>query len=300
MPSGTLSLPRWNIKGSHIAQSGATWSGSDGSFRARNLLRRISSRATAWLRRRKASIRYSILPAPYTEFYRHPIMVRHALDAAQAAGAKRFVHVAPVYSYGPPRTRPVPESQPHVPNTRKGRFRLEQEQAVLERNASGLATMVVHLPDFYGPHAELSYANAFICEALTGKTASFIGPLAALREFVYVLDVAEPLLRLATFDDAYGRCWNLGGRSIEARDFINRVFAALGAPPKYRAIPKFMLQAVGIVQPFMREVAEMYYLFATDFVLDDSALQLRLGGYAKTPIEEGLAQTVAWMRSYPA
>jgi nucleoside-diphosphate-sugar epimerase len=166
--------------------------------------------------------------APYTEFYRHPIMVRHALDAAQAAGAKRFIHVAPV-------------------------------------NASGFATMVVHL-----------------------------------REFVYVPDVAEPLLRLATFDDAYGRCWNLGGRSIEARDFINRVFAALDAPPKYRTIPKFMLQAVGIVQPLMREVAEMYYLFASDFVLDDSALQLLLGGYAKTPIEEGLAQTVAWMRSYPA
>jgi nucleoside-diphosphate-sugar epimerase len=238
--------------------------------------------------------------APYTEFYRHPIMVRHALDAAQAAGAKRFIHVAPVYSYGPTRTRRVPESQPHAPNTRKGRFRLEQEQAVLERNASGFATMVVHLPDFYGPNAELSYANAFIREALAGKTASFIGPLGALREFVYVPDVAEPLLRLAMFDDAYGRCWNLGGRSIEARDFVNNTFAAIGAPPKYRSIPKFMLQAVGIVQPFMREVAEMYYLFASDFVLDDSALQRRLGGYAKTPIEEGLAQTVTWMRSNPA
>jgi hypothetical protein len=40
----------------------------------------------------------------------------------------------------------------------------------------------------------------------------------------------------------------------------------------------------------------MYYLFDSGFVLDDSALQQRLGGYAKTPFATGLAQTVAFMR----
>jgi nucleoside-diphosphate-sugar epimerase len=234
--------------------------------------------------------------APYTEFFKHPIMVRNALDAAQAAGVRRFVHVAPVYSYGPPLTRPVPESQPHAPNTRKGRFRLEQEQAVLERNAPGFATMVVHLPDFYGPHAELSYANAFMREALSGKTASFIGPLDARREFLFVPDAAAPLLALAALDDAYGRCWNLGGESIVARDFANGVFAAIGKSPKYRSVPKWVLQIVGVGVPLMREVAEMYYLFDSGFVLDDAALRGRLGGWKKTPFADGIAQTIASMR----
>jgi nucleoside-diphosphate-sugar epimerase len=235
--------------------------------------------------------------APYTEFYRHPVMVRNALDAAEAAGVERFVHVAPVYSYGTARRLPVPESQPHEPNTRKGRFRLEQDQAVLERHRAGFATVVVHMPDFYGPNADLSYANAFMREALSGKTASWIGPMRAQREFVYVPDVADPLLRLAQIDDAFGRCWNLGGCSVEARTFANEVFNALGKPPKFRSIPKFVLQAVGTVNPFMREVAEMYYLFESGFVLDDSALRQRLGDYAKTPFERGIAQTLMWMRS---
>src|SRR5580704_13709978 len=234
--------------------------------------------------------------APYTEFYKHPIMVRNALDAAQAARVKRFVHIAPVYSYGPARIRPVPETQPHAPSTRKGRFRLEQERAVLERNGADFTTVVVHLPDFYGPNADLSYANAFMREALGGKTASFVGRLDVQRELVYVPDVAEPLLRLAAMDDAYGRCWNLGGRAIQARTFVDLVFATIGTPPKFRSIPKVMLQAVGIVQPFMREVAERYYLFDSNFVLDDSALQRRLNGYAKTPLAEGIAQTITWMR----
>jgi nucleoside-diphosphate-sugar epimerase len=233
--------------------------------------------------------------APYTEFDKHPIMTRNALDAAQAAGVERFIHIAPVYSYGPPLTRPVPESQPHLPNTRKGRYRLEQEQEVLARHRDAFATMVVHLPDFYGPYAELSYADAFIREALSGKTASFVGPLDATREFVFVPDVADPMLRLIEYDDVYGRCWNLGGQTIKARDFADAVFAAIGRPPKYRSISKFMLQAIGLVQPFMREVAEMYYLFDSGFVLDDSALQQRLGGYTKTPIATGLRQTVAHM-----
>lgn len=233
--------------------------------------------------------------APYTEFYKHPIMIRNALDAAQSAGVKRFVHIAPVYSYGPPLTRPVPESQPHVPNTQKGRYRLEQEQEVLARHGGAFATMIVHLPDFYGPHADLSYANVFIGEALSDKTASFIGPLDVQREFIFVPDVADPLLRASELSDAYGRCWNLGGQAIQARAFADAVFAAIGRPPKYRSIPKFVLQGVGLFQPFMREVAEMYYLFNSGFVLDDTAMQQRLGGYAKTPIPTGLAQTVAHM-----
>lgn len=235
--------------------------------------------------------------APYTEFFRHPIMVRNALDAAQDAGVKRFVHVAPVYSYGRPRTIPVPESQPHEPQTRKGRYRLEQEQAVLERHSEAMATMVVHMPDFYGPRADLSYANAFIAEALAGKTASWIGPLDATREFLYTGDIAKPLLALAADPGAYGRCWNLGGQTIRARDFADGVFAALGARPKYRAIPKPMLQVLGIFMPMMREIAEMYYLFESGFVLDDSALRARAGEYRKTPITDGIARTIAFMRS---
>lgn len=233
--------------------------------------------------------------APYTEFYKHPIQIRNALDAAQAAGVRRFIHIAPIYSYGPPLTHPVPETQPHVPNTRKGKFRLEQELDVLGRHSDAFATMVVHLPDFYGPHAEMSYADAFMREALSGKTASWIGPLHVQREFIYVPDVADPLLRLAELDDVYGRCWNLGGQAIAARAFAEAAFAAMGKPPKYRAVPKFALQAIGIVQPFMREVAEMYYIFDSGIVLDDSALQRRLGGYSKTPFADGLATTVAYM-----
>jgi nucleoside-diphosphate-sugar epimerase len=235
--------------------------------------------------------------APYTHFERHPVMVRNALEAAGRAGVRRFVQIAPVYSYGPARTDRAVESQPHVPNTRKGRWRLEQEQAVLAAHDPGaMRTMVVHLPDFYGPHADNSLANYFLTEAAAGKTATFIGPLDARREFLYVPDAGAPLLALAALDDAFGTRWNLGGTPVLAGDFTQIAFEVLNSPAKVRSVSKTMLRTFGLFNPMMRELAEMYYLYDGNFVLDDSKLQSKLGPIEKTPIRKGIAATIDWIR----
>jgi nucleoside-diphosphate-sugar epimerase len=160
---------------------------------------------------------------------------------------------------------------------------------------------VMHLPDFYGPHADNSFANYFMREALRGKTASFIGPLDVEREFVYVPDVPEPLLALARSEDAYGQCWNLAGFSpITGRGFAQLVFDAVGRAPKYRSVPKLALHVFGLFNPFMREVAEMYYLYESGFILDDSKLRQRIGDVRKTPYQQGVRQTIEWMREHAA
>lgn len=64
---------------------------------------------------------------------------------------------------------------------------------------------------------------------------------------------------------------------------------------KDRSLPKWVLQIVGLGMPLMREVAEMYYLFDSGFVLDDAALRQRLGGWRKSPFTEGISKTIAWM-----
>ena len=109
-------------------------------------------------------------------------------------------------------------------------------------------------------------------------------------------DAAGPLLALAALDDAYGRCWISEARASGRAIFANARFAAAAKPPKFRSVPKWMLQIVGIGMPLMREVAEMYYLFDSGFVLDDTAVRQRLGEWKKTPFPDGIAQTLAWTR----
>ena len=57
-----------------------------------------------------------------------------------------------------------------------------------------------------------------------------------------------------------------------------------------------MISAVGLLNPTVRELSEMRYLFQEPFVVDSSKIRDRLGVVA-TPVEEALATTMAGYRS---
>jgi nucleoside-diphosphate-sugar epimerase len=157
--------------------------------------------------------------------------------------------------------------------------------------------MVVRLPDFYGPYADLSLANPIFRAALDGKTANWLGPVNSPHEFVFVPDVGAPIVDLAERADCYGESWNLAGAGeINGMDFITRVYRAAGRNPKYRSVGRGMLKMMGWFSPLYRELPEMLYLQETPVLLDDTKLQARIGPLRKTSYDDGIAQTLAWMR----
>jgi len=142
---------------------------------------------------------------PYPSFQLHPAMIRTAIEAAASMQVARLVLVSNVYTYGVPRTSHVAETHPREPSTHKGKFRKEQEDAVLEAHRTGrLQGMVVRLPDFYGPHADLSLANPIFRAALDGKTANWLGPVNAPHEFLFVPDAGPAIADLAACAECYG------------------------------------------------------------------------------------------------
>lgn len=110
---------------------------------------------------------------PYTAFQQHPVLMRGALDAAAHAGVRRMIVVSSVYSYGTPVTDRVSEDHPRNPVAFKGRMRKEQEDIALSETR--LQTVVLRLPDFYGPHAENSLAHMIFRAALDGKAGNWLG-----------------------------------------------------------------------------------------------------------------------------
>src|SRR3954447_11638292 len=173
---------------------------------------------------------------PYPSHQLFPDMMRTTLQAALGMQVRRLVLVSNVYSYGVPRASTVPETHPRLPEARKGQYRKEQEDLVLEAQKKGqLDGMVVRLPDFYGPGADNSLANPIFQAALSGKTANWIGPVNPPHEFVYVPDTGPVIADLAECPECYGEAWNYGGPgAINALDFITRVYRAAGSAPKYR------------------------------------------------------------------
>ena len=94
-----------------------------------------------------------------------------------------------------------------------------------------------------------------------------------------------------------GEAWNVAGAGeINAMDFITRVYRAAGRSPKYRSVGRGMLKIMGWFSPLYRELPEMLYLGETPVLLDDSKLRAKLAAVHKTSYDDGIRQTLAWMR----
>jgi nucleoside-diphosphate-sugar epimerase len=234
----------------------------------------------------------------YTKFAEHPVLMQAAIDGAIAAGVERMLHIAPVYSFGRPRTTPVTEDHPREPHTFKGEMRKRQEDLLMAADAGGkLRGSILRLPDFYGPRVTKSYISDVFRAAAEGGTAQLVGPVDRPHEYVFIPDVPAVILKMLDDPRFYGRSWNLGGPgTITPREFADRVFAIAGRKPRLFVAGPTLVRMVGIFNPMMREVAEMQYLFETPVILDDSALRGALGGSTKTPYEEGIKLTLASMR----
>jgi nucleoside-diphosphate-sugar epimerase len=235
---------------------------------------------------------------PYTSFELHPKMMRVTIEAAATMQVPRVVLVSPVYSYGVPRTSRVSETHPREPQARKGKFRKEQQDALFEAHRQGrLQGMVIVVPDFYGPHADLSLANPIFRAAIDGKTANWLGPVNAPHEFIFVPDAGPAIIDLAECAGCYGEMWNLAGTAdINVMDFITRVYRAAGRSPKYRSVGRGMLKIMGWFNPLYREFIEMMYLEETPVLLDDAKLRARFPALRKTSYDDGIRQTIEWMR----
>ena len=61
-------------------------------------------------------------------------------------------------------------------------------------------------------------------------------------------------------------------------------------------MPKIAVRALGLVNPMLRELAEISYEFDEPFVLDTSKYQAAFGG--RTPLADAIAATLAWYRTW--
>jgi nucleoside-diphosphate-sugar epimerase len=239
---------------------------------------------------------------PYPSHHLHPVLIRTTLDAAKLVGVPRVVLPSSVYAYGVPRTSRVSETHLREPHTRKGGYRKQQEDLVLEAHgSSGVQGLVIRLPDFYGPNSDIGLTNPMIRAALENKTATWYGPVNSLHEFLFTPDAGPVIVDLASRAECYGEAWNLAGpEAIPSVDFITRIYRAVNQAPRYRVLGAGMVKLAGIFNPDARELVEMLYLQETPVLLDDSKLAAKLGPLHKTPYDEGIRLTMEWMRTNSA
>ena len=248
-----------------------------------------------------ASVVYSCVNPPYTSWPElFPPLQAAVINGAASAGAK-LVAMENLYMYPPMNGQPLTEDLPYTATTRKGAVRGRMSEDLRAAHESGqLRVTAGRASDYFGPRGLVSaMGERAFYPALVGKKAQVMGNPDVLHSYSYIPDIAKGLAILGERDEADGQAWHLpNAPAITTRQFIDQVYTAAGTEPGISAMPRWMVNTVGLFNGNVRELKEMLYEFEEPFVVDDSRFKEAFGDIA-TPLPEAIDTTVAWYRSNP-
>ena len=205
------------------------------------------------------------------------------LQLCVKAGVKRFINTSSGGCiYGEPESLPVSEDAP-----RRGAspYAVSKNAADLYLqyfgDAYGIAYTTLAHANVYGPRqnpfGEAGVVAIFGGKMLRGETPVIYGDGEQTRDFVFVEDVVDAYMRSLTARD--GELLNIGTCKETS---VNRLFALMRELTDFEGDPIY-------------EPAREGELNRT-FLKVDKAKRV-LGWTPRTPIEDGLAKTVDWLRS---
>ncbi len=247
-----------------------------------------------------AEVAYLCANVPYTEWpERWPPLAAGILEGAARAGA-RLVYGDNLYSYGPV-DGPLHEDLPPAATGRKGRVRARIAADFLAAHRAGRVRVTIgRASDFYGPWATASslLGSRVIPAALAGRPAQVIGDVDVPHTFTFLRDYARGLATLGARDEALGRVWHVpSAEALTQRELLALVAEEVGSGPlRIQAAPGWLVRALGLVSPIMRELAEMLYEWKRPYVVDHSRFAGAFGA-TTTPHREAVRETVAWHRA---
>lgn len=247
---------------------------------------------------RAATVVYDCVGVPYTDWATlFPPMQAAIIQGAAAANAKLVV-AENLYMYGPV-SGSITEALPFHPTTRKGRVRAKMAEDLMAAHRAGIVRATSgRASDFYGPDAGSQgiFGDRIILPLLAGKTVSVLGKLDMPHSYTYVIDFGKGLVLLGAHDEALGQSWHIPNPpTLTTRQVLTLFFEQAHLPPRMSSVPDLVIKTLSLVNPLLREVAEMLYEFNEPFV-DDSSKFVKAFGDIATPQHEAIRQTLEWYR----
>jgi UDP-glucose 4-epimerase len=210
----------------------------------------------------------------------------HVLDAARRAGARRVVFAASSSAYGNAEsTHGIGESTPVHPLSPYAAAKLSSELYTEAFSAAyGLETVSLRFFNIFGPRqrADSPYSGViaiFIAAITAGKTPVIHGDGLQSRDFVYVADAVQALMKAAETPGISGRVFNVGtGHSVTVLDLVGSLNRILST----QVVPQHGPPRPGDVRHSRADI---------------SAIRRALSYEPSVPFEEGLKRTLEWYES---
>jgi UDP-glucose 4-epimerase len=210
------------------------------------------------------------------------------LLAARDAGVKRVVYAGSSSAYGDTPSLPKDEDMPTNPRSPYALQKLVSEQyCSLFTQLYGLETVTTRYFNVFGPRQDPSsqYSGViarFVTRLLAGERPTIYGDGEQTRDFTYIANVVDGVLRAAEAPGASGLVMNVatGGRTS-----LNQLLASLQKLLGTSLTPIFERARAGDVRDSQASIARAEQV---------------LGYQPTVSFEDGLAATVEWYRTAQA
>jgi UDP-glucose 4-epimerase len=199
----------------------------------------------------------------------------------------RLVYGGTRGEYGRAVMLPVAEDHPIRP---RGIYELSsltaQQLFQIYHDNHGVASVTLRLTNVYGERAQMKHsrfgvANWFVRRALDDETIQVFGDGSLLRDFLYVQDAVDAMIRCAATEEAYGQVFNVGNSRASS----------------FRELAETVVRVAGTGRwefgPFSPERAAQE---PGDFCSDVRKIKRVVGWEPTTSLDEGVARTVRYYR----
>ena len=199
----------------------------------------------------------------------------------------KIVYAGTRQQYGKPDYLPVDEKHLMHPTDVNGVNKMAGEwYHIVYNNVHGLRAASVRGTNTYGPRmrvcdARQTFIGWWLRQIVEGQELQIFGDGRQVRDFNYVDDVVNALLRVAASDRANGEVYNLGGDEPINLVDLAELLIELNGSGSYRLVP------------FPPERKRIHI---SDFYGDYRKIRGKLGWRPRVSLREGLAVTLAYYR----
>jgi nucleoside-diphosphate-sugar epimerase len=247
---------------------------------------------------------------PWEEFQRITIDgTRNILEAAIAAGVRRFVHISSISAYGY-HTRDVTVDETFALGYKLYRWayysksKVAAEQFVWDAHRAGRIEVTVIRPAWiYGPRDRTSIARLY--RMVSSGQAKILGRGDNRLNVVYAGNIAEAAIEAAGRADCNGEAFNCSndGR-ITQQEYFDLLARTIGAAPITRHVPYRVAYSAGLLleclghalrwqkPPFVTRYA-VWLMGRRSYFSADKARRV-LGWNPTISYEEGIPLTIRW------
>jgi nucleoside-diphosphate-sugar epimerase len=231
-----------------------------------------------------------------------PPFIKNVLDACLQNNSK-LVFFDNVYAIGGDNVSHITENSPISPSSKKGEVRAQVDRLILESiEKKGLNVIIARSADFFSDVKGNSMVMNLIYDNLVkGKKAQWLCDATKVHSMSYTPDLAAGTAILGNTPDAYNQIWNLptDTEKITGAGWVNLFAAEMGTGNEYQVLPNWLMKALGLFIPIMKELPEMNYQYDRDYFFDSSKFNNHFN-YTPTTNANAVKETIARLKNNPA